>query len=330
MTKAAEIERLIEAVLGVQAELDERYDRLDIRTDDRVQSRIDKNSAPSFMVERYANQMGEFTFPPIIVTRDGIIVDGNTRNKAREQRNERYSPALVVPIDWDSADEDTKRKLLFLSELINNMNGLPLGDEERRKMVLTMVDQNASDAEISTTVGLSLKDIRELRDQHRASKRLTQVGIDPADFADRTLRAFGKNKVHELDDSAYRGVAELTKDSGMKANEVKALAASLAEAGTEEMRRERLARERTAREPQISALRRGQTLGSHARRLAQSLQFLLEHPIQSFVEHNPEKREDYLELLGAAETRLREVVALHNGGTIMPPPLGNEARPSAS
>lgn len=330
MTKAAEIERLIEAVVGVHPDLDEHYDRLQIRTDDRVQSRIDKNSAPKFMVERYANQMGEYTFPPVIVTRDGVTVDGNTRNKARELRNERYCPALVIPIDWDTADEATQQKVLLLSELVNNMNGLPLFDEERSKMVTTMVAMGASDQEISTKVGVSIKDVRELRDQYRASQRLKELGVDPSGFSPRTLRAFGKQKVHSLDDASYQGVAELTRDAGMKANEVKALASSLGESGSNEMRRERLARERQAREPQITALQQGQTIGMFARRLHQSLQFLLQHPIEAFIERNPEKIDDYLEAIEAAQNRLREIAALQTSGApIMPPPLGDEARPSA-
>jgi hypothetical protein len=333
MSKAAEIERLIEAVVGVNAELDEQYDRLSIRTDDRVQSRIDKNSAPKFMVERYANQMGEYAFPPVIVTRDGFTVDGNTRNKAREARNERYCSALIIPIDFETADEATKQKLLLLSELVNNMNGLPLFDEERSKMVINMVAMGSSDQEISTKVGVSIKDVRELRDQHKAAQRLKGLGVDPKEFSPRTLRAFGKQKVHSLDDSSYQGVAQLTRDAGMKANEIKALAASLAESGSDEMKRERLARERQAREPQITALQQGQTIGMFSRRLYSSLQHLLQHPIEAFIERNPEKVEDYIEALEAAQVRLREVVALQSSGKpIMPHPLGagaEEIRPSA-
>jgi hypothetical protein len=66
--KGAEISKTIETVLGVEPHFIAQFDRLQIRTDDRVQSRIDKNSAPKFMVERYANQMGEFHFPPIVIT----------------------------------------------------------------------------------------------------------------------------------------------------------------------------------------------------------------------------------------------------------------------
>ena len=189
------------------------------------------------------------------------------------------------------------------------------------------------DQEISTKVGVSIKDVRELRDQHRAAQRLKGLGVDPDELSSRTLRAFGKQKVHSLDDPSYQGVAELTRDAGMKANEVKALAATLAESGSDEMRRERLARERQAREPQITALQQGQTIGMYARRLHQALQFLLKHPIEAFIERNPEKIEDYVEAIEAAQRRLREVVALQTSGTpVMPPPLGtsaDEVQPSA-
>jgi hypothetical protein len=117
----------------------------------------------------------------------------------------------------------------------------------------------------------------------------------------------------------------------MKANEVKALATSLTESGSDEMRRDRLARERQAREEQITALKQGHTIGMHARALYKSLQFLLEKPISTFIERNPEKIDEYLEVLEAAQGRLREVVALQTSSEpIMPPPLGgDEARPSA-
>jgi hypothetical protein len=106
--KTAEIQRVIELKLGVAAQFDPHYDRLRIRMDDRVQSRIDKNTAPKFMVERYAAQMSVFTFPPVVITSDGILVDGNTRTKAAAQRNDRYLPVLIVPIAWDTADAETR------------------------------------------------------------------------------------------------------------------------------------------------------------------------------------------------------------------------------
>jgi hypothetical protein len=76
----AEIEKSIGTVLGedVEMKMDPQFDRLKIRADDRVQSRIDKNTAPKMMV---ANQRGEFHFPPILLRSDHIIIDGNTRTR---------------------------------------------------------------------------------------------------------------------------------------------------------------------------------------------------------------------------------------------------------
>jgi len=312
--KAAQIEKVILAVLGdVEIKLESRFDRLQIRTDDRVQSRIDKNTAPKFMVERYANQMGEFTFPPILLTSDCIIIDGNTRNKAYATRNDRYIAVMVVQVEWDHADAPTRRKLLFLSELINNMNGLPLSDEEREKMAMTMLEQDAPDEEIVTKVGLSLKVVSELRDKYRAMTRLKSIGIDPEqeDLSDRTLRAFGKTRVMRLDEESYRGVAQLTVDAGLKANEVKAAAAQLNEFKTAEMRRDYLERERQAREPEITARRRGETAINLAAHLRGRLKLLFDHPVSVFVEHNPERIDEYVELIDKSIEVLREIRGLH-------------------
>jgi hypothetical protein len=305
--KAATIEKAIEEVLGVTPKRDNQYDRLKIRSDDRVQSRIDKNTAPSHMVDRYAHQMGEFEFPPIIVTTDGIIVDGNTRHRARAQRQERYIDVLIVPIEWDHADKATRDSLLYLSELINNMNGLPLGPEEREKMVMTMLDRDAPDEEIVNKVGMSLKEVSELRDQHRAASRLKSVGIDSEHFDDRALRAFGKAKVMRLNDESYRGLADLAKDAGLKANELKAVAGSIDSLKSAELQRDALARERQSREADITARRAGQEQPNLAYQLRGKLKFLLDHPIAAFVERNPERVVEYVELIGKAIDVLEQI-----------------------
>jgi hypothetical protein len=322
--KAASIEKLIQNVLGVEPEFEQNFDRLKIRSDDRVQSRIDRNTAPRHMVDRYANQMGEFEFPPVIITSDNIIIDGNTRNKARGQRNERYMSVLIVPIAWDKADGPTRRKLLYLSELINNMNGLALNDEERKKMVITMLEQDGPDEDIVTKVGMSLHDVGELRDEHRAKSKLKLIGLDPdsAELPERVLRAFGKPKVHRLDDESYRGVAQLAIDAGLGANEVKQLATNLDATKSAETKRDTLARERQAREPAIAAKQQGQVLKNLVVSLKGRLKFLLDNPISAFVERNPDRVDDYLELLANAEHRIAEIRAEHIGAAIMPAPLG--------
>ena len=76
---------LIEALVGVKPRLEQEFDLTTIDPDGRVQVRIDKNNAPREMVERFAAQMSFSAFPPIVVTQDARIIDGNTRYRARRQ-----------------------------------------------------------------------------------------------------------------------------------------------------------------------------------------------------------------------------------------------------
>ena len=311
--KNSEIEKIISEILGVAPRYVPDYDRLTINAQDRVQSRIDQNNAPKAMVERYAHQMAEFDFPAIVVTSDGIKVDGNTRDKAWALRNQRYVPAFVVPIEWGTADAATQDKLLYLSELLNNMNGLPLNEEERIKMVGTMMRQGLSDEEIRGKVGIKAETIAKIRRQFLATSRLQQVGLDAntLGFSERTLEAFGRPKALQLDDASFRGVAELSREADLRANEIKALVTSLIEAGSDELRRDRLARERQAREPQITARAHGQAVPNLAGRLRGALKMLPANPTAAFIEHNREVVDEYLELIARAIDILREIQATH-------------------
>ncbi len=306
--KVPVIEKIIADTLGVAAQFEPQFDRLKIPTDTRVQSRIDRNNAPTAMVNRYVHQMSEFEFPPIVLTEDFIKIDGNTREKAHAKRGERYIPALVVPIKWEGADLATQRKLLYVSELLNNQNGLPLDDGERKKMARNMIEMGSSDDEIVGKVGFSLARVRELREQHKGEERLRSVGISPdTGHISDVVRAFGKPTPQGLDENTFVGLAQLTADAGLKSSEISAMATELAQQGTEELKQNRLLRERQARDAQITARRTGQHVPRLAESLRRKLAVLLEHPLTAFVEHDPGKVAEHTELLEKAEEILRNI-----------------------
>jgi hypothetical protein len=306
--KVPMIEKIIKDTLGVDADFEPQFDRLKIPADERVQSRIDKNNAPAHMVNRYANQMGEFDFPPVVLTKDGIKIDGNTRVAAHTKRGDRYIPALVIPVVWSEADATTRRKLLLISEMINNMNGLPLDDTERKKMARTMIEDGRADEDIVGKVGLNLNVVRELREKHKGRLRLSSLGVNAdAGHIVNVLRAFGKPTAQDLDDTTFTKLAELTSDAGLKSNEIGALATALAQQGSAELRSERLARERQARADQITALRTGQVVPKLAASLRKKLAALFEHPLTAFIEHDPELVQEHVDLLEKAEEILRNI-----------------------
>jgi hypothetical protein len=308
-TQAADIQSLCRQYVGVEPALIEQYDRFQVRMQDRIQSRIDKNNAPDFMVKRYAHQMAESRFPAPLFTADNITVDGNTRVKAHELRNTRYIEAWVLPVAWEDADPATKRKLLLLSLALNAMNGLPLDENERIGYASELIKDGISDEEIRGKTGLEMSKITSLRAQQRAKERLTHLGVDAENlkFADPVLRAFGKPNAMQLDDANYVGLVQLTKDAQIKAGEINSLAVSLNETTSTEARGDRLARERQARQPQILAIAHGQQQRNLADRLRKTLEMLIEKPVTAFVEGNSEKTAEYVELLDKALDKLAEV-----------------------
>src|SRR5262245_41166753 len=150
---------LIESMVGLKPKLETDFDLTRIDPDERVQIRIDKNNAPREMVQRFASQMAFSKFPPIVVTRDPRIVDGNTRYRGRVEGGERYAAALVIPIEYDTAEPEMKVRLHYLGLALNNSNGKALDKAERREMARNAILLGMSTRQISSTVGFPDKTI---------------------------------------------------------------------------------------------------------------------------------------------------------------------------
>jgi len=309
-SQAVDVPSLCILYVGVQPVLDEHFDRLRIKTQDRVQSRIDKNNAPDGMVKRYAKLMGESVFPAVLLTEDAHTVDGNTRVKAHAARSDRYIKAWVLPIAWETADAATREKLLLLSLALNSMNGMPLDEEEMRNYANILLSQGASDEEIMGKTGLPLTKVTVLRHQHLATNRLRAVGVSKemaAGLPATSLRALGKPNALKLDDDLFTGLFHLAKDAELKGGQINSLAASLNEQTSPDSKRERLAREQRALEPQILANRGGQSVPMQCDWLRSMLLKLLDKPISAFKETNTEKVTEYNELLVKGIVRLQEI-----------------------
>jgi hypothetical protein len=256
--------------------------------------------------------MAESHFPAPLLTSDYITVDGNTRIKAHGVRSDRYIEAWVLPIEYETADEDIKHKLKLLSLALNAMNGLPLVEKELLRYAAELLRDKVSDEEIVSKTGLAISKITALRQQQQAAERLFHLGInvDKLNLPDTTLRALGKPVALQLDDDSYKGVVDLTVEAGLNGSAISGLAQSLKDATSPDLKRERLARERKAVEPQILARQHGQEHKMYTDKLRKTLELLREHPASAFVEGNAEKAQGYIELLDKAIEALGEIRAL--------------------
>src|SRR5262245_42439536 len=113
---------LSKQLFGEEPTFAPEFDLGKVNLETRIQLRYDRTTAPKEMVDRYVWQMGESRLPPIVVTRDGVIVDGNTRAHARRQREERFVAAVVLPVNGEDADTETQERLMFLGQALNSVN----------------------------------------------------------------------------------------------------------------------------------------------------------------------------------------------------------------
>lgn len=311
-TELTDVEVLISKILGVTPELVDDYDLVQLDADKRLQVRIDRNTAPREMVERFVYQMGMSKFPPIVVTLDHRIVDGNTRYKAHRAREERYVRALVIPISWDESDPAQRNRLLFLGSALNNSGPKPLDKSERREMVRYGVRMDMTTRELSQWVGVSQPTVDNIKREIRTEDRLNEVGFaadQVKDFADSTKRNLGK--AVELHDEPFRELAKLAHDAGLNGEEVSNLGTTLREQRSDELALERIARERETSAQRIADRKAGKSTNPPAAaKLRQALGIILHQPIEAMVERNPDKLADHLEQLQHGIAALNQVLEL--------------------
>lgn len=309
-SEPTDVVALCQRYLGVEPQLVAQYDRLHVQLQRRVQSRIDVNNAPDYMVQRYARLMSETRFPPPLYTEDGVPIDGNTRTRAYIERNVRYIEAYVLPIKALDADPMITRKLKLLSLALNAKNGLALDEAELVNYATELILDGVSDEEIVGQTGVKLSKVTSLRDRNRAADRLTTLGlnVEGLKMPETVLRAFGKPNAMRLDDDFYKAIVGLTKDAGItKAGAVSAMATAIHEAPTPETKQERLARERKALEPQILARENDQLHLPLTDWWRKAMDKILAHQVTSFIETNPEKAAEYVEKIDKVLDKIAEI-----------------------
>jgi hypothetical protein len=211
-----------------------QYDlsRLDINR--RVQVRESAHYAPKDQVERYAIQMAEAQFPPVIVTADNWIVDGNTRVGACDKRKVKFFPAVVLDVGWENASATQRNELLALAATLNAVNGQPLTAKETREVAARFIELGWKTEQIGRAIGLRPGGVTQVRKEIDAAKKLQRVGMDAnGSLKGASLRALGGKEVLSLNDVPFKELAALAGDAGMNAGEITATAKDARESGSD-------------------------------------------------------------------------------------------------
>lgn len=304
-----DVPNLIHGLLGVEAELVDDFDLLQLDIDHRLQVRLDPNNAPAEMVNRFVHQMSFSQFPPPVVTKDNRIVDGNTRRKALAIRETRFAPVLVIPISWEEADTDTRKRLVLLGLMLNNANGKPLNREERKGLVRDALTVGMNSTQIAGISGFNANQVAAMKREIAGETLLKELEIKPVNLGGPQLGAIGQ--YDDLDDERVEPLAQLAVDANLGAKEIKALGVDVRRAGTDEDAVRIIKQSRESNAARINEVQKG-GIGKPpaAKGLRQKLGFVTNRNAESMVETNPNEMKEHLALVVASIDILTKVASM--------------------
>jgi ParB-like chromosome segregation protein Spo0J len=148
------------------------FELAEIRTLDGAQVRDLGHIAPSEGVEEYATQMkAGAAFPPIVVMKPNILIDGNTRLAAAHHLKLETFPAYVIDvptIDFAKA----------VAGALNQLNGRRLTSSEAHGVAMTMLRElKFTDEQVAANVGRSAQMVRTWRLQAETENRGKRLGL---------------------------------------------------------------------------------------------------------------------------------------------------------
>lgn len=224
-----EIERI-----GLRYTQEAQFDLARLSADHRVQVREDGHYAPKENVERYAIQMELAAFPPIVVTSDDYLVDGNTRVAAARLRKDGRFPAIVLDTPFATAPPARQAELRALAATLNAMAGQGLTRQETRAAVEYFLELNWTAQQIGRAIGIKSSRINQIKREIDAREKLAHVGISAnGDLQGTSLRALGSTSALILHDEPYKKLATLAIDAGLNAGEITAAAKEMEATGSD-------------------------------------------------------------------------------------------------
>ena len=279
-----------------------RIDQLDPKKR-RVQVRSDASVAPKHTVDQYARQMPYGGFPPIVVTKDGVIVDGNTRITAARKAGMHALAAIVLDVNGGHG------RLPALAAALNNANGARLKPKEEIEVAVEMLTSGLTTDAIEELIGLPAARVNKAKRIRDAELRFDRVLTDVAD-KEQVIASFGPKmalisqpRAAALHDEPWKRFAAFVRDANLNQNECKEMLDTLEAKQSDE---DQIAYLTSVREENQVRIREHKLTGdgkpAPARQIKQKLGSILKArgSEENYVEIEPAKAEEYAREIKAA------------------------------
>lgn len=290
---------------NLQYELVAEFEIDKIRRDPLVQVRAGSHIAPKDRVEEYAQQMKNGAqFPPILLYKPDILIDGNTRLAAAKRVGRKTFPAIVV-----NARRPEMGKILAAS--INQMGGERLTPEEAHEAAQLMMQEGYPDAAIARELGRDMSQVRRWRQQRDAREHAAKVGI--SDVADQ-ISAHGLQALAGVThDEPFVELAKLFRDVRPKPADAKEMVSKVLQAPSDEASLAVIAELREELAPEGPPPHPGSNRNREVGLARAAIGNLLKFEGRALAALDPDKRDEDLERWTKLARVANEVIAVLRG-----------------
>lgn len=281
----------------------------------RIQIRDGAHNAPRFQVTQYAEAMkrGD-VFPPIIVTKDGYIDDGNTRVHAARQARRATLPTFILDEPLDGSTEQVRQRLRALGAGLNIRNGRGIDRNEIVTAVLHLAENPAYTAvRIGALLSVTEATVNGILAERRAEERAKRLGVpNNGSLSVTLLRRLGRASAR-LNDTPFRALFNLAQDAGLKEDELSTLIKHVQVAGSDHEAIRIVEADRAARREQIALYKAsGKSRPLVPAQLRQHLGFVngFENHVGALMETNPTIARDHLAIMRRSVSVLDIAISL--------------------
>lgn len=279
----------------------------------RLQVRDTAELAPRNEVARYmqAIKRGDL-LPPVILTRDGYLVDGHTRTEAARQAGWDYFPAFELDVNFEGAPDAMIKQLITLGAASNLTHGRGMSRKNIQQVIRMVQNPGDQAKDIAKKLHVPTYTVQSVMNVAKTVERAQRLGVDIGDESSpggSHLALLGGRNVRYTD-LVFKEFLTLMRDARYTVKDTKELGDRLEALGTEQDKLNLLARERQARSDVIAGAADKPRLSA---RLRQSLGFALanrEVPGNLVEIGSQQTREDHRRVLYDTRDLIDKVIAM--------------------
>jgi len=280
-----------------------------------LQVRNIKDQAPRMQVGHYMEVLRPYTLnragmlmPPVVITNDGILLDGNTRTEAAKRLDWETFPALVLNDRWSGAPRSLQDQMIKLATVLNTTHGKGLSPADIERLVLQLAQSDSSAADLAKQLQVSRSTVKNVLYAREAREWAVELGISVN--SERITRSHLSNlgvQIQKLTEPVFRAVLKLVLETGLNANGERDLIKALNTLRTEEEKLDRIAAERAS----LDSMTKGYaTRPSTAARMRQALGHVNNHEPGDLVEVAPANCAAHKQVILTAIRKLEETLRL--------------------